>query len=58
MPPLFESECSSPATRNQPSKTTTHRKRVYFLDPEGNDWEFVQYLSANPAERNEYEVLA
>ncbi|MBI1900271.1 MAG: VOC family protein [Planctomycetia bacterium] len=31
-----------------------HRRRVYFLDPEGNDWEFVQYFSADPAERNDY----
>jgi catechol 2,3-dioxygenase-like lactoylglutathione lyase family enzyme len=31
------------------------RKRVYFLDPEGNDWEFVQYLSADPSERNDYQ---
>ena len=30
------------------------RKRVYFYDPEGNDWEFVQYLSDIPAERNAY----
>ena len=33
-----------------------HRRRVYFLDPEGNDWEFVQYLSADPAERNDYKL--
>ena len=33
-----------------------HRKRVYFYDPEGNDWEFVQYLSDDPAERNDYEI--
>lgn len=33
-----------------------HRKRVYFHDPEGNDWEFVQYLSDDPAERNDYEL--
>ena len=33
-----------------------HRKRVYFFDPEGNDWEFVQYLSKDPAERNDYKV--
>lgn len=33
-----------------------HRRRVYFLDPEGNDWEFVQYLSTDPAERNDYEI--
>ncbi|MFQ5697995.1 MAG: VOC family protein [Myxococcota bacterium] len=31
-----------------------HRKRVYFYDAEGNDWEFVQYLSDDPAERNDY----
>ena len=35
-----------------------HRRRVYFLDPEGNDWEFVQYFSVNPAERNDYELVA
>ncbi len=33
-----------------------HRIRVYFYDPEGNDWEFVQYLSDDPAERNDYEL--
>jgi catechol 2,3-dioxygenase-like lactoylglutathione lyase family enzyme len=33
-----------------------HRKRVYFYDPEGNDWEFVQYLSDDPAKRNDYEL--
>lgn len=33
-----------------------HRKRVYFNDPEGNDWEFVQYFSADPAERNDYRL--
>jgi catechol 2,3-dioxygenase-like lactoylglutathione lyase family enzyme len=31
-----------------------HRKRVYFQDREGNDWEFVQYLSDDPAQRNDY----
>lgn len=31
-----------------------HRKRVYFYDAEGNDWEFVQYLSDDPAERHDY----
>jgi catechol 2,3-dioxygenase-like lactoylglutathione lyase family enzyme len=33
-----------------------HRRRVYFYDPEGNDWEFVQYLSQDPALRNDYQV--
>ena len=31
-----------------------HRRRVYFHDREGNDWEFVQYLSEDPVERNDY----
>lgn len=33
-----------------------HRKRVYFMDPDGNDWEFVQYLSEDPRERHDYET--
>ena len=33
-----------------------HRRRVYFYDPEGNDWEFVQYFSQDTAERNDYEL--
>lgn len=31
-----------------------YRKRVYFNDPEGNDWEFVEYRSSDPAKRNDY----
>jgi catechol 2,3-dioxygenase-like lactoylglutathione lyase family enzyme len=31
-----------------------YRKRVYFYDPDGNDWEFVQYLSEDPALRHDY----
>jgi catechol 2,3-dioxygenase-like lactoylglutathione lyase family enzyme len=31
-----------------------HRRRVYFHDDEGNDWEFVQYLSDDPAKRHDY----
>lgn len=33
-----------------------YRKRIYFYDPEGNDWEFVQYLTNDPAKRNDYEL--
>jgi hypothetical protein len=29
---------------------------VYFYDADGNDWEFVQYTSDDPAERNDYEL--
>lgn len=39
----------STVTNNHP-----HRIRVYFYDPDGNDWEFVQYLSEDPAKRNDY----
>ena len=31
-----------------------YRRRVYFIDPEGFQWEFVQYLSDKPEERNQY----
>lgn len=30
------------------------RRRIYFADPEGNDWEFVEYRTADPAERHDY----
>ena len=33
-----------------------YRKRVYFYDRDGNDWEFVQYLSDDPARRHDYEL--
>jgi catechol 2,3-dioxygenase-like lactoylglutathione lyase family enzyme len=33
-----------------------HRTRVYFNDPEGNDWEFVQYLTLDVAARNDYDL--
>lgn len=30
------------------------RTRVYFHDAEGNDWEFIQYLTDEPAKRHDY----
>ena len=33
-----------------------HRRRVYFHDPEGNDWEFVEYRTADPSLRNDYSL--
>jgi catechol 2,3-dioxygenase-like lactoylglutathione lyase family enzyme len=32
------------------------RKRIYFYDREGNDWEFVEYKSTDPSLRNDYEI--
>lgn len=31
------------------------RRRLYFLDHDGREYEFVQYLTDVPAERNSYE---
>ena len=31
-----------------------HRKRAYFFDDDGNEYEFVQYFSDKPQERNDY----
>ncbi len=31
-----------------------YRKRVYFHDPDGNDWEFVEYLADEPSKKNDY----
>lgn len=39
-----------------PPNKHPYRRRVYFYDPEGNDWEFVQYFSKDPAERNDYKL--
>lgn len=33
-----------------------YRKRVYFHDDDGNDWEFVQYLSEDRTKRHDYEL--
>ena len=33
-----------------------YRQRVYFYDPDGNDWEFVQYLSEEREKRHDYEL--
>jgi len=33
-----------------------HRKRVYFYDTDGNDWEFVQYFTDDISLRNDYDL--
>ncbi len=33
-----------------------YRKRVYFYDRDGNDWEFVQYLAGEAEKRNDYDL--
>lgn len=39
-----------------PPNNHPHRRRVYFYDPAGNDWEFVEYLSDDPNERHDYDL--
>ncbi len=36
--------------------THPYRRRVYFYDDDGNDWEFVQYLSEDRTKRHDYEL--
>lgn len=31
-----------------------HRQRVYYIDGNGIEWEFVEYYSGDPNERNDY----
>jgi len=33
-----------------------YRQRVYFNDPDGNDWEFVEYFSDRGTDRNDYQL--
>lgn len=37
---------------HKPGAEEPYRKNVYFIDPDGFEIEFVQYLSDNPKERN------
>lgn len=39
-----------------PPNNQPWRKRVYFYDPDGNDWEFIQYLTGDPEKRHDYSI--
>lgn len=32
-----------------------HRRRIYYFDDNRIEWEFIEYLSPNHIERNDYE---
>lgn len=34
------------------------RRRVYFFDPDGNEYEFIEYTSEDPGQRNAYDAPA
>ena len=40
--------------RSYPKTVQKYRVRDYFLDKAGNEYEFVQYLSDDPTEKNDY----
>jgi len=39
-----------------PAEAHPHRKRLYVGDDSGVTWEFIEYLSDDPAERNDYSL--
>ncbi|MCB9191328.1 MAG: VOC family protein [Flavobacteriales bacterium] len=41
--------------RDYPLTEQKYRIRDYFIDTDGNEYEFIQYLSDKPEERNSYE---
>ena len=43
-------------TELTPVEDHPHRRRAYFLDSVGFEWEFVEYLSADPSKRNAYDL--
>jgi uncharacterized glyoxalase superfamily protein PhnB len=40
--------------RSSEPEMSRWRRRFYFLDADGLQWEFIQYLSDDPAKRNHY----
>lgn len=34
--------------------THPHRRRIYYIDDNGLSWEFVEYLTSDVAQRNDY----
>ena len=53
LPALIERLASAGYAIDKDGAQANHRRNVYFLDPDGIEVEFVEYLSDVPAERNE-----
>lgn len=53
---LRERLMSAGYKESTPPNAHPYRNRVYFYDAEGNDWEFVEYLSEDAAQRHDYEL--
>ena len=52
---IAESLLKNGYKRDYPKEVEKFRIRDYFIDNDGNQYEFVQYLSELPEERNSYE---
>ena len=53
---LYERLKSAGYHNSTPPNHHPARKRVYFLDPDGNDWEFIEYLTEDRAQRHDYTI--
>ena len=42
--------------RGMEAEAHPHRKRVYYYDAAGFEWEILEYLSEDPAEFNDYDL--
>jgi len=51
---LVDRLCAAGFQQSGVADAHPYRTRVYFYDPDGNDWEFVQYWSTDPAKRHDY----
>ena len=52
--PIHARLCAAGYQDSTPPNAHVYRKRIYFYDPDGNDWEFVEYLSNVPEQRHDY----
>ena len=53
---LHERLKSAGYKNSTPVNSHPYRKRIYFFDSDGNDWEFVQYLTDDPTKRHDYTI--
>lgn len=42
--------------KNEMGESHPYRRRIYFFDDSGGEWEFVQYLSKEDSKRNQYDT--
>ncbi|PSU31944.1 VOC family protein [Photobacterium lutimaris] len=43
-------------TENEMETSHPWRKRIYFWDPNRIEWEFIEYLSQDDSQRNDYSI--